>query len=213
MPVSSAIYELVKEGEGQHLDFKQSISSVHKIARTMAAFANSEGGRIVVGIDDSGEVVGVDVEQEKYMLIQAGKKYCEPSVFLRFTTLEERGKVVLIAEVKQGKGEYRALDESGEWHHYVRVEDQTVLVPDAIEQSHADKYNLKPIPIVVEEHQGLVDYLDKNDFITVKEYMKMMNISYTIARRSLNDLSEHGVLGIEFIKNVPHYFLKRKELL
>jgi len=210
MPRSSQIYELIKNGEDQHLDFKLRITSPEKIARTMVAFANSEGGRIVIGVDDAGDVVGVDVEQEKYMMIQAGKKFCDPPIFVHFVTMEENHLSLLVAEVEASKKEHRALDESGDWNYYVRVKDQTVLVSDADEQSLADKHNLKPIPILIEENQGLVNYLRQNNFITIKEYMKLMGISYGIAKRSLNDLVQSGVLGAEIFHHTLRYYLKRK---
>ncbi len=209
MPRSSQIYELIKQGEDQQLDFKQSITSAHKIARTIVAFANSEGGKIVIGVDDAGEVIGVDAEQEKYMMMQAGKKYCDPPVFIHFIAMEEGKNTILVAEIVKSKTEHRALDESGEWNFYVRVRDQTILVSDADGQNLADKHNLKPIPIMIEENQGLVNHLKQNDFITIKDYMKMMNISYGIAKRSLNDLVEHKVLGIHEVNHVQHFFLKK----
>lgn len=209
MARTSAIYDLIKQGEDQQLDFKQHISSPHKIARTIVAFANSEGGRIIIGVDDSGDVVGVDVEQEKYMMAQAGKKYCDPPVFIRFVTLEEKRLTILIAEIEASEKEHRALDETGEWLHYVRVRDQSVLVPDNDAQRHADKHNLKPIPILMEENQGLLHYLRENEFITIKEYMKMMNISYSIAKRSLNDLVENNTLGVDEMNHTLHYYLNR----
>lgn len=208
MQRSSEIYELIKQGEDERLDFKQRITSLHKIARTMVAFANTEGGKILIGVDDSGDVTGVDSEQEKYMLLQAGKKFCDPPVFVHFTTMEEKRKTVLIAEIGNSDKEHRALGEDGEWYYYVRVKDQSVLVADSDEQRHADKHNLKPIPIVLEENQGLLYYLRENDFITIKEYMKMMNISYGIAKRSLHDLVENKTLGIHEVNHVQHYFLR-----
>lgn len=212
MTRSSQIYHLIKNGEDEHLDFKQNISSASKIARTMVAFANTDGGRIVIGVDDSGDVTGVDAEQEKYMMIQAGKKFCDPPIFVHFTTIEEKQMTVLIAEIQKGKHEHRALDESGEWNYFVRVKDQTVLIDDAEDQSLADKHNLKPIPIMIEKNHGLVNYLEHNDFISIKDYMKMMNISYGIAKRSLNDLLENGVLGAENINHTIQYYLKRKSI-
>lgn len=210
MARSAQIYDLIKNGEDQHTDFKQRITSPGKIARTMVAFANSEGGRIVIGVDDAGDVVGVDAEQEKYMMIQAGKKFCDPPIFVRFTTLEESHLTVLIAEIEPGKTEHRARDEAGELHFYVRVKDQTVLVPDFDEQTQADKHNLKPIPILIEENRSLLNYLKQNPFITIKEYMKMMSISYVIAKRSLHDLTSSGVLGVETFNQTTRYYLRNQ---
>ena len=209
MTRSSEIYDLIKNGEDQHLDFKQRITSPSKIARTMVAFANSDGGKIVIGVDDSGEVIGVDVEQEKYMMIQASKKFCDPPIFIHFTTLEEKQMTILLAEIEKGKSEYHAMDDAGEWNYYVRVRDQTVLVSDLDEQTLADKHNHTPIPILIEENQGLVNYLKQNEFITVKDYMKMMNISYRIAKRSLYDLVDNGVLGVKNFNHATRFYLKK----
>ena len=207
------IYDLIKQGEGLKLDFKQHISDPQKIAKTIVAFANSRGGKIVIGVDDRGEILGCDVEQEKYMMIKAAREFCEPQIFLYFKALQTKSMAVLIVEVNKGKfKEHRAYDEaSDDWLHYVRVRDQTVHVPDFDDQLQADKRN-QPIPILLEQNEGLVNYLEQYESISIKEYMKMMNISYMVAKRSLNDLVENGVLQMQVIHNLPYYFLKQRDL-
>lgn len=59
---SEEVYQLrrlVMEGEGQHLEFKRKVSHPEKIVREMIAFANSEGGTILIGVDDDGLLAGV----------------------------------------------------------------------------------------------------------------------------------------------------------
>ena len=46
--------------EGKTLEFKRDLSSPDGPLRTIVAFANSAGGRLVVGVTDDGTVVGVD---------------------------------------------------------------------------------------------------------------------------------------------------------
>ena len=48
--------QLISKGEGVQQDFKQSISSSRKIARTLAAFANNRGGKLLIGVKDSGVI-------------------------------------------------------------------------------------------------------------------------------------------------------------
>jgi predicted HTH transcriptional regulator len=48
------IKNLIAEGEGQELDFKYHVSSASKIARTLVAFANTDGGRLLIGVKDNG---------------------------------------------------------------------------------------------------------------------------------------------------------------
>ena len=44
------IFELIEEGEHEQQDFKFAISDSRKIARSIAAFANNRGGRLLVGV-------------------------------------------------------------------------------------------------------------------------------------------------------------------
>jgi len=53
------IEQLIAQGEGPMLDFKKEISSVHRIAKSMVAFANHHGGTLLVGVNDNGSINGV----------------------------------------------------------------------------------------------------------------------------------------------------------
>ena len=53
------IRQLVSEGEHCHQDFKFEISDARKIARSLSAFANTEGGRLLIGVKDNGKIAGV----------------------------------------------------------------------------------------------------------------------------------------------------------
>ena len=46
--------KMISRGEGVQLDFKQSITNQKKIARTLAAFANNNGGKLLIGVKDNG---------------------------------------------------------------------------------------------------------------------------------------------------------------
>ena len=62
------IRQLVSEGEHCHQDFKFEISDARKIARSLSAFANTEGGRLLVGVKDNGKIAGIRSEEEIYMI-------------------------------------------------------------------------------------------------------------------------------------------------
>ena len=53
------IHRLISEGEHVHQDFKFEISDARKIAKSISAFANTEGGRLLVGVKDNGKIAGV----------------------------------------------------------------------------------------------------------------------------------------------------------
>ncbi|HQK98034.1 MAG TPA: ATP-binding protein, partial [Bacteroidia bacterium] len=68
------INTLISRGEGEMLDFKKEISSVHRIAKSIVAFANHHGGTLLVGVNDNGTISGVKAEEEKFMLEESSKK-------------------------------------------------------------------------------------------------------------------------------------------
>jgi len=119
----------IAEGEHEEQDFKQTISSEQKIARTLAAFANGKGGRLLVGINDSGHITGVDAEEEMYTLHEAAEYFCDPPVDLEFYIHAENKVEVLEARViRPLKKPYAATDEKGHWRVYARVGDKTVAM-------------------------------------------------------------------------------------
>ena len=63
------IHQLVAEGEHDHQDFKFEISDARKIARSISAFANTGGGRLLVGVKDNGKIAGIRSEEEIHVQI------------------------------------------------------------------------------------------------------------------------------------------------
>ena len=81
-PNSDKVYlqQLIAEGEHQQQDFKFEISDARKIARSLSAFSNTDGGRLLIGVKDNGRIAGVRSEEEIYMIEAAAKLYCRPNV-------------------------------------------------------------------------------------------------------------------------------------
>jgi predicted HTH transcriptional regulator len=52
-------HALLQQPEGKQLEFKRDLSSPLNVLKTLMAFANSAGGRLVIGVDDVRQVVGV----------------------------------------------------------------------------------------------------------------------------------------------------------
>lgn len=54
------ITDILKRAEGKTLEFKRDLSSPKGLMKTLVAFSNTAGGRVIVGIDDDKRVVGVE---------------------------------------------------------------------------------------------------------------------------------------------------------
>jgi hypothetical protein len=63
-----SLLKLIQQGEHQTQDFKYCISDSRKIARSLVAFANTDGGRLLVGVKDNGRIAGLRSEEEYYSI-------------------------------------------------------------------------------------------------------------------------------------------------
>ena len=82
---------LLHEGEGSMLEYKESLSS--SLARELVAFANSAGGKILVGVRNDGTVVGVRDSNDTRARVQDMARNCDPPVNV---VVEPVGKVLAI---------------------------------------------------------------------------------------------------------------------
>ena len=119
MKTKDYILQLIDEGEHEHQDFKYQISDAKKIARSISAFANNSGGRLLVGVKDNGHIAGVKSDEEIYMIEQAATMYCRPEQQMNFQLFKVEGKNVLLAEVAEAQVKpVQAPDENGHWKVY-----------------------------------------------------------------------------------------------
>lgn len=126
------LQELIAQGEHEEQDFKYLISDARKIARSISAFANNSGGRLLIGVKDNGTVAGVKSEEDIYMIEQAGDLYCEPRVEIDFEAVKAPGgAVVFIATIAQAaKRPVSVREADGKTVAYYRVKDENLVAPD-----------------------------------------------------------------------------------
>jgi predicted HTH transcriptional regulator len=89
------IQELIAQGEHRQLDFKFQVNDARKIARSMVSFANTDGGRLLIGVKDNGKLAGIRSEEEIYMIETAAQLYTTPQVAFTPMIWEVDGKTIL----------------------------------------------------------------------------------------------------------------------
>ena len=95
------IRSLISQGEHQEQDFKFEISDARKIAKTLSAFSNTKGGRLLIGVKDNGKIAGVRSEEEIYMIEAAAQLYCQPEVQFFTQTLVVEGRTVVVITIEE----------------------------------------------------------------------------------------------------------------
>ena len=178
------------------LDYKQEITSAHKIAKTMVSFANHKGGTLLVGVRDNRTIAGIRTEDEKYMLDLAASFYCKPEIILAIIEHQIGDKVVLECIVPEGDGKpYYAKGEDEKWWVYIRNKDKSLLaskiVVDVLKRQSS---NLGTMISYGKNEEALLKYLEKNERIYLQEFRKMVNISKWRAAKILVNLISAGVI-------------------
>lgn len=94
---------LVSSGEDEHVEFKENLKTQGKIIQTAVAFANTEGGVILVGVDDNGKVVGVQDSKAIETITNLLRTHCEPELKFRIHSVDMRGSTVVMIQVLVGE--------------------------------------------------------------------------------------------------------------
>ncbi len=138
------IEKLVAEGEHEQQDFKFMISDARKIARSVSAFANNSGGRLLIGVKDNGVVAGVRNEEDVYVVEQAAGRYCEPPQQVEFKAYRVDAAVtVIVASIARAQSRpVSVIEEDGRRRAYYRVADENIaahpLMVEAWKHAEAD---------------------------------------------------------------------------
>ncbi len=177
--MNTGLYKLIEEGEHQQQDFKYCINDSKKIAKSLVAFANTDGGRLLIGVKDNGRVAGIRTDEEYYMVESAAKIFSNPPIPFSTKEWHSEGKTVLeIAVSTSDKKPHFAKDESGKWLAYVRIKDENVLA-HKIQLTTWKKLN-SPRGIYFtfsNDEKFLIDYLQKHSFITFSKFIRLAHIS------------------------------------
>ena len=124
----ASLQAYISEGEHQQQDFKFRVDDAKKIARTLVAFANTDGGRLLIGVKDNGKVTGINPEEEFHIIKGAAELFCKPVVEFDSQIWQDDHKLVLeIIVPPSAKKPHKAKDENNNWKTYIRRADHTLL--------------------------------------------------------------------------------------
>ncbi|MFP4026086.1 MAG: helix-turn-helix domain-containing protein [Thiohalospira sp.] len=211
--MSAYIYDLIRQGEHQQLDFKHSITDSKKIARSLAAFANTDGGKLLVGVKDNGSITGVKSDEEFYMVQAAAEMYCKPEVKFETKVWEMEGKTLLeITIPKTSSNELiSAPNKDGKFRVYIRVNDQNFIVNNIYLKAWKKKKFGKGVLVrYADPEKILFNYLANNQKITFSKFMRLTNLTKYKAEKILINLIVLEIIEIIFTENQVYYQMAEK---
>ena len=116
------IADIIKGKEGKTLEFKRDLSSFKPIMKTLVAFANTAGGILVIGRDDSGTITGIDdVLQAEESIASAIADSIMPAMMPDIEIITFESRELLILRVAHWRGPFYLKTEGPEDGVYVRL--------------------------------------------------------------------------------------------
>ena len=180
-----SITELLKAGEGKTLEFKRDISSPRNMLKTLVAFANTAGGRIIIGVaDKTRELIGIDNpldEEERLCNLIADSISPRLVPNVEMTTVDS--KTLLVVEVFLSNSRPHCLRAEGpETGVYVRIgstnrQADRELIGELLRTVEGVSFDQLPMPelsiddLDIEAAQtafGTIQELDEHALLTLK---------------------------------------------
>jgi len=101
------IQKLIKEGEGFTIEFKECTNSLNNsVFETVCSFSNRYGGHMLIGVHDSGEILGVNPKsvldiKNNFVNVLNNPNKISPTLMLSLSEVIVNGRIILYVYVPQ----------------------------------------------------------------------------------------------------------------
>ncbi len=100
------LLDMIKLGESSSVQFKERIDNAHSISQEMVAFSNTNGGIIIIGVNDkTGALNGLSFEEIRktnQLLVNAACDNVKPAIIITTETILANSQSILIIKIKEG---------------------------------------------------------------------------------------------------------------
>lgn len=100
MPADEDLKKLIARREGETTEFKSSINDPKRLVEIAASFANSRGGRLLIGVEDNGKLIGAKIKTGTIEnLANIISDNTDPTIYPQITTPTLDSKKIIVIEV------------------------------------------------------------------------------------------------------------------
>jgi len=204
------VLRYIAEGEHQMQDFKMRIDDARKIARTLSAFANTDGGRLLIGVKDNGNISGVNADEELHMIQSAAELYCKPKITFKSQAWKVENRTVLEINIPASDHKpHIACDEENQWKPYIRLNDKTLPAPAVllevwrgIDTDRSQRY------FHTEKEKRIFDLLQEQPGLSFSQLVRKTALPKNILVKLLARFIRWDLIVMEFDQDKAIYKLK-----
>jgi predicted HTH transcriptional regulator len=217
-----ALRELVRQGEGKHIEFKLKSNHPERIVREVVAFANTGGGRLLIGIGDDRSIKGLKyADEDEYLLVRAIEKYCSPGIeyFIDRIPVGDERDVLVFTVLPAHKRPHYVLQEANPAQTnttlvrkkfvpqkpnntlvkktYIRVADKSIQASWEMREILRRKNDDRNVKFQYgDKEKKLMQHLDQHRSVTVDAFATVAGIPRNLASKTLVLLVLANVLEV-----------------
>ena len=209
MFTTKEIEELIKNGENSSVEFKSENFHSDSLAKEIVAFANFEGGTILVGVEDDGTISGISSKKVEERIINICRNNVQPSIIPNIMRLDIYGKKIYVVHISKGKFRPYKVKTSNKF--YIRAgsisieptNEELIRLFQSSEQLH---FEVSALPGTTLEQVDLLKFkIYCNEYRKINvEQSELENMLYNL--EIVTEKQELTVLGMLFFgKQIERY--------
>ncbi|MBS3976485.1 MAG: putative DNA binding domain-containing protein [Syntrophomonadaceae bacterium] len=112
------LINILQLGEDSKIQFKETFNSPDALAAEIGAFANSLGGRIIVGVSDSGDIKGLakdEIKRLNQMISNVCSQKINPPISVTTENIKYENKIVIVINIPLGQHKFYTSNGSDIW--------------------------------------------------------------------------------------------------
>jgi len=197
------ILHIISEGEGQTVEFKKNFNNDMIIA--LAAFANSKGGSVLIGVDDIGKVKGVSVTSESIQSwVNEIKSKTVPSIIPNVEVFKFNSHNIVLFSIS----EFPVKPVAVRGRFYKRVQNSTHLM----NANEISLLHLQSLQTSWDAYPYQDAKLDDLDFSKVSTFIERVNASerFLLDNNVTNALNKLSLVRTVFQRMRQCFFFQKR---
>jgi len=195
-----SLKRLVARGESDSLEFKRKIAFPLKVIREVVAFANSNGGTLLVGVNDEGNITGLkNPDGEAFVLKKAIQEHIKPFLKYRIEEIKiNADRKILAFHIPESRRKPHFIKSQGKNECFIRIDDRSVKATrEMVEILRRSKSRRGTYIRFGDLEKTLLHHLDTHGRLTLDELVRVADISRRHASQSLVRLVLADVVQVQ----------------
>tara|TARA_B110000114_G_C14940869_1_gene336335 strand:+ start:25 stop:648 length:624 start_codon:yes stop_codon:yes gene_type:complete len=203
-----SVKQLITRGQDVSLEFTSHIENQLTITRTIVAFANTNGGKVIVGINEKNKVIGVEPAEELKLFKELINNDCAPIVPFESKVIEEGRHLLLEIDVSKSSIKHKAKGEEGGMQFYHRIKDTTLVGNRVIINLWKLQDDSTSKPIDLDDNlKAIFEFIEEYKPVTVSKIFRFFALNKNDINLYLAQLNYWGYIDCVIVESGMAYTL------